>query len=113
MTDDWYAARATSTFSDDGKYLLLTSSRDFKPIFGEEEFANVYRDMERVYLVTLAKETEIPLGAAQRRSRQSGKEKDKEKEKEDADDKSRREESLMKKGRRKEAETAKPKKPVS
>jgi len=41
--------------------LLLGSARDFKPTFGDEEFANVYRDMQRVYLVTLAKETENPL----------------------------------------------------
>jgi tricorn protease len=41
--------------------LLLSSARDFKPTFGDEEFANVYRDMERVYLVTLAKETANPL----------------------------------------------------
>jgi tricorn protease len=40
---------------------LLSSARDFKPTFGEEEFANVYRDMQRVYLITLAKETENPL----------------------------------------------------
>ena len=30
--------RATPTFSDDGKYLMLTSSRDFKPIFGQTDF---------------------------------------------------------------------------
>ncbi len=41
--------------------MLLSSARDFKPTFGEEEFANVYRDMQRVYLVTLAKETANPL----------------------------------------------------
>ncbi len=60
VTDDWYSA-GQSKFSDDGKYLLFTSSRDFKPIFGEEDFADVYRDMERIYLVTLARETESPL----------------------------------------------------
>src|SRR5207244_3451641 len=48
-------------FSDKGKNLLLSSAREFKPTFGDEEFANVYRDMERVYLVTLAKETANPL----------------------------------------------------
>ena len=63
-------------FSDDGKYLLFASARDFKPIFGEEEFENVYRDMERVYLVTLAKETESPLGP---RSDEVGKAEKKEK----------------------------------
>ena len=70
ITDDWYSA-SNPTFSDDGKYLLLTSSRDFKPIFGREDFANVYRDMERIYLVTLAKDTKSPLGP---RSDEVGKE---------------------------------------
>ncbi|HEX7516445.1 MAG TPA: hypothetical protein VF345_04070, partial [Chthoniobacterales bacterium] len=60
VTDDWYSA-GNPVFSDDGKYLLLTSGRDFKPTFGETDFSNVYRDLERVYLVTLAKETESPL----------------------------------------------------
>ena len=41
---------------------MLVSARDFKPTFSEDEFENVYRDMQRVYLVTLAKETESPLG---------------------------------------------------
>ena len=37
VTDDWYSAD-NPTFSDDGKYLMLTSSRDFKPIFGQSDF---------------------------------------------------------------------------
>ena len=61
ITDDWYTSGNVS-FSDDGKYLMLSSARDFKPTFGEEEFENVYRDMQRVYLVTLSKDTEPPLG---------------------------------------------------
>ena len=65
VTDDWYSAD-NATFSDDGKYLMLTSSRDFKPIFGQVDFSNVYRDLERVYLVTLAKETEAAARPAQR-----------------------------------------------
>ena len=60
VTDSWYGSGEV-VFSDDGKYLLLSSARDFKPTFGDEEFENVYRDMERVYLVTLAKETANPL----------------------------------------------------
>ena len=60
VTDGWYNS-ANPVFSDDGKYLLLTSARDFKPIFGDEEFETVYRDMQRVYLVTLAKATAAPL----------------------------------------------------
>ena len=83
VTDEWYSAD-NPTFSDDGKYLMMTSSRDFKPIFDQTDFANVYRDLERVYLVTLAKETENPLGP---RSDEVGKKKEKDKEKEKPDDK--------------------------
>ena len=42
ITDDWYGSGNVS-FSDEGKYLMLTSARDFKPTFGEEDFENVYR----------------------------------------------------------------------
>ena len=83
VTDDWYSAD-NPTFSDDGKYLMLTSGRDFKPIFGQVDFSNVYRDLERVYLVTLSKETESPLGP---RSDEVGKKKDKDKDKDKEADK--------------------------
>src|SRR2546421_710035 len=79
VTDRWYSA-GNENFSDDGKYLMMTSSRDFKPIFDQTDFNNVYRDLERVYLVTLSKETENPLGP---RSDEVGKKKEKDK----ADDK--------------------------
>ncbi len=103
VTNSWYAA-GEAAFSDDGKYLMLASARDFKPTFGEEEFANVYVDMQRVYLVTLAKETESPLAP---RSDEVGKEKKKEKETEGK--KAEEKKSEEKKG---EAKEAKPKKPV-
>jgi tricorn protease len=81
VTDNWYAS-GEPVFSDDGKYLLLSSARDFRATFGDEEFANIYRDMERVYLVTLAKDTENPLGpksnevgkAEQKREKEKAKE---------------------------------------
>ncbi len=98
VTDDWYSA-TNSTFSDDGKYLMLTSSRDFKPTFGTTDFSNVYRDLDRVYLVTLAKETESPVAP---RSDEVGKA---EKKKKDKDE----EKPNEKKTDKKEAE---PKKPV-
>src|SRR3954464_2268046 len=63
---------------------MMTSSRDFKPIFDQTDFGNVYRDLERVYLVTLAKETENPLGP---RSDEVGKKKEKDKDKADDKDK--------------------------
>src|SRR5580704_8699230 len=56
VTDGWYAANSPA-FSDDGKYLFFTSSRDFKPLLGDTEFEHIYRDMQRIYLVTLAKAT--------------------------------------------------------
>jgi tricorn protease len=61
VTDEWYGSTNVA-FSDDGKYLLLASGRDFKPTFADDEFENVYVDMQRIYLVTLAKDTEPPLG---------------------------------------------------
>src|SRR6266513_1688405 len=63
---------------------MLTSSRVFKAIVGQTDFSNVYRDLERVYLVTLAKETEPPLGP---RSDEVGKKKDKDKDKDKDGDK--------------------------
>jgi tricorn protease len=110
VTDNWYGA-GEPVFSDDGKYLLLSSARDFKPTFGEEEFANVYRDMQRVYLVTLAKETENPLGP---RSDEVGKAEQKhEKEKaKEAEEKKPEEKAGEKKTEEKKPEATKPKKPV-
>jgi tricorn protease len=61
VTDGWYAS-GEPVFSDDGKYLVFASARDFNPIFAGEEFEAIYRNMERVYLVTLAKGTPAPLG---------------------------------------------------
>jgi len=108
VTDNWYGS-GEPVFSDDGKYLLLSSARDFKPTFGEEEFANVYRDMERVYLVTLAKETENPLGPRSDEVGKAEKKRAKEKEKEKEAEEKKPEE---KKSDEKKPEMAKPKKPV-
>ena len=60
VTDGWYTS-GNPAFSDDGKYLLMSSGRDYRPIFGDEEFEAIYRNMQRVYLVTLAKATANPL----------------------------------------------------
>ncbi|HXX41874.1 MAG TPA: PDZ domain-containing protein [Chthoniobacterales bacterium] len=106
VTDSWYGSGEAS-FSDDGKYLLITSARDFKPTFGEEEFENVYRDMERVYMVTLAKDTENPLGP---KSDEVGKAEKKEK---DAEEKKSQEKAGERKSDEKKTEAAKPKKPVT
>lgn len=111
VTDNWYSADSP-TFSDDGKYLMFTSSRDFRPIFGQTDFSNVYRDLDRIYLVTLAKDTEPPLGP---RSDEVGKKKDKDKEKDgDKKDKDAEKKSDEKKGDGKEKDKEKEgKKPVT
>lgn len=59
-TDGWYEAGGPS-FSDDGKFLVLSSGRDFKPTLSDIEMEHVYTNIERVYLLALAKETESPL----------------------------------------------------
>ncbi len=86
VTDEWYGSGNVS-FSDDGKYLLFASARDFKPTFGDEEFQNVYVDMERVYLITLAKDTEPPLGPRSDEVGKAEQKRVKEKEKEEAEKK--------------------------
>ncbi len=60
VTDGWYDAGAPA-FSDDGKFLAIESSRDFKPTLSDIEFEYVYKDLQRVYLVALAKDTESPF----------------------------------------------------
>ncbi len=60
VTDGWFTAGDVS-FSDDGKWLLFTSGRDFTPTYGVTEFNHIYRDWERVYMVALAKDVESPF----------------------------------------------------
>ncbi len=60
VTDGWYPSNQP-TFSTDGKYLVFTSARDFNPIYSQTEWNHAYRDMSRIYLVTLAKETPSPF----------------------------------------------------
>ncbi len=60
VTDGWYAA-GNPAFSGDGKYLFFVSARDFNPTYGQTEFNFTYSNMERVYLVTLQKETHNPF----------------------------------------------------
>lgn len=60
VTDGWYAT-SFPTFGGDGKYLFFVSARDFNPTYGNTEFNHIYRDMGRVYFVTLAKGTPNPL----------------------------------------------------
>ena len=60
VTDGWYEANSPA-FSDDGKFLLLASGRDFKRTVSDIEWEHIYKDLERVYLIALAKDTESPF----------------------------------------------------
>ncbi|MCI0513525.1 PDZ domain-containing protein [candidate division KSB1 bacterium] len=60
VTDGWYAV-SEPTFSPDGKYLLLVSERDFNPIYSATEWNHAYLDLERIYLITLAKDIPSPF----------------------------------------------------
>ncbi len=60
VTDGWYEANAPA-FSDDGKFLVVASGRDFKPTMSDFEIEDVYRNLERVFLIALAKDTQSPF----------------------------------------------------
>ena len=60
LTDGWYEA-SDPVFSSDGKYLFFVSNRDFNPIYSSTEWNHAYRDMSRIYLMTLAKATPSPF----------------------------------------------------
>jgi tricorn protease len=61
VTQSWYAS-SNPEFSTDGKYLLFVSNRDFSPIYSGTEWNHAFRNMSRIYMVTLAKATANPLG---------------------------------------------------
>jgi tricorn protease len=60
VTDGWYSC-GDPVFSPDGKYLYLTSNRDFNPIYSWTEWNTAYNNMTKVYLITLAKVTKSPF----------------------------------------------------
>ncbi len=60
VDDGWYAP-SQPAFSDDGKWLLFASARDFRPIYSDTEWNHAYLDMERVYMVALSKDTASPF----------------------------------------------------
>ncbi len=60
VTEEWYASYEPA-FSNDGKYLVLVSNRDFNPIYSWTEWNHAYQDMSRVYLIVLSKATDSPF----------------------------------------------------
>ena len=60
VTSDWYDC-SNPVFSDDGKYLFFTSARDFNPIYSWTEWNHAYRDMQKIYMITLRKDVPSPF----------------------------------------------------
>ncbi len=60
VTDGWYDC-GNPSFSSDGKYLFMTSNRDFTPTYSWTEWNHIYQDMTKVYFITLAKKTPSPF----------------------------------------------------
>ena len=60
VTDNWYDSGDPS-FSNDGKYVVFVSNRDFNPIYSETEWNHAYEKMSRVYLAILSKDTPSPF----------------------------------------------------
>lgn len=60
VTDGWFDV-GSPEFSSDGKYLFFVSERSFTPTYSQTEWNHVYNDMERIYLVTLAKDIKSPF----------------------------------------------------
>jgi len=60
VTDGWYSS-GSPAFSSDGSYLFFSSSRNFDPIYSAIEWNHAYRNMSRIYFVTLRKDVENPF----------------------------------------------------
>lgn len=60
VTHDWYDADAP-IFSSCGKYLYFTSARDFSPTYNDVEWNYAYKNMNKIYMVALAKDTKLPF----------------------------------------------------
>ncbi|MBC8321561.1 MAG: PD40 domain-containing protein [Bacteroidetes bacterium] len=60
VTDNWYNS-GQPAFDSNGKFLFFTSARDFNPIYSRTEWNHAYRDMSKIYFVTLLKSTPSPF----------------------------------------------------
>lgn len=54
ITDNWYNSSGAN-FSSDGKYILFSSARTFNPTYGQTEWNHVYTNMNKIYLLPIAK----------------------------------------------------------
>lgn len=84
VTDGWFGS-SSPNFSEDGKYLVFVSARTFSPTYGRTEWNHVYNDMNKVYILPLAKDAPVLFAPKNDvvRVETTVKEKDKKKESED------------------------------
>ncbi|MBR4137885.1 MAG: PD40 domain-containing protein, partial [Bacteroidales bacterium] len=99
VTDTWFNSE-NPAFDKSGKYLYFTSERDFNPVYSAVEWNYAYREMSRIYMITLQKDTPSPFLAKNdevtvdkgetkdEKPEKSGKGKDKKKDSKKEDDKS-------------------------
>lgn len=60
VTDGWFSS-SNPGFSSDGKFLFFSSERDFNPDYSDVEWNYSYKEMSRIYLVILSKNTRSPF----------------------------------------------------
>ena len=60
ITEKWYSS-SSPLFSKDGKYLIISSARDFNPTYSQTEWNHAYTNMNSLYLVILSKDTPSPM----------------------------------------------------
>ncbi|MEJ5315383.1 MAG: PDZ domain-containing protein [Tenuifilum sp.] len=60
VTNGWFSSYGP-VFSNDGKYLLYVSDREFNPIYSNTEWNHAYVDMSNIYIVMLSKNTPSPF----------------------------------------------------
>lgn len=60
LTENWYESFSPS-FSSDGKYLYFISKRDYNPIYSETEWNHAYKDMDKIFCITLDKSAKSPV----------------------------------------------------
>ena len=60
VTEKWYNSDSPA-FSEDGRYLIFSSDRDFNPIYGRLEWNHVYNRMGGIYLAMLQADTPSPF----------------------------------------------------
>ena len=60
ITDGWYSV-SSPNFSQDGKYLVFVSARTFHPTYSSTEWNHVYNNMNKIYVLPLAKDADVPF----------------------------------------------------